>query len=139
MIEFSGMDIIVKQPMPDEHIRLAISSVLHVPEERVAMIDDMTHYPERQDADAVCVSSSVEGEFSRLLSIQAGLSMLPYETHTQFLQSLCEQLGTQYITPDDQDDNPYVMWLVSPGTTPGRIGLDPVALDEGRYIISRAV
>ena len=137
MIEFSGMDIIVKQPMPDEHVRQALASALRVSPERIALIDDVSHYPDRQDVDIVCVSSSVEGEFAQLISIQVGRATLPYETTAQLMQLICEQLGTQYITPDDENENPYVMWVVSPGALPRRIGLDPVALDNGRYVISR--
>ena len=55
------------------------------------------------DFDVVCVSSQVEGEFSRLLSIQINHITLPYETRAQLTQALCEHLGIQYITPGDDD------------------------------------
>jgi hypothetical protein len=83
------------------------------------------------------VASSVEGEFTHLLSIQAEQLALPYETRARLMQALAEALGTQYITPDDDDEDPYFMWLISPGVERGKVGLEPIALDEGRYVIAR--
>lgn len=137
MIEFNGIDIILQHRLDDDRVRRALAAVLRAPEGRVALIEDVSHYPEAGDADVVCVSSSVEGEFAQLLSIQVDRLTLPYDMHAQLRQALCETLGTQYLTPDDDDVNPYFMWLVSPGTMPGKVGLDPVALDEGRYVIAR--
>lgn len=139
MIEFNGIDIIVQHQMDQERVRRALAAALHVPERRVALIDDMSHYPKAGDADIVCVSSQVEGEFVNLLSIQVDRTTLPYETHAQLMQALCESLGVPYITPDDGDVDPYYMWLVSPGAVPSRVGLDPVAFDEGRYVVARQI
>jgi hypothetical protein len=139
MIEFNGIDIIVQHRMEDDRVRRALAAALRIPEGRIALIDDVSHYPKVGDVDVVCVSSSVEGEFTRLLSVQADCITLSYNTHAQLMQALCELLDTQCLTPDDDDVDPYVMWLVSPGTVPRKVGLDPVALDEGRYVIARRV
>lgn len=136
MIEFNGMDIIVRSRIDDERVRRALSTVLHVPAERVVLISDVSHYPPRGDADVVCISSQAEGEFTSALSIQCDCLALPYKTHAQLMQVLGERLEAQYITPDD-DMDPYVMWLTSPGAVPGKVDLDPVAFDEGRYVIAR--
>jgi hypothetical protein len=139
MIEFHGMDIIVQHRMDAAQVRRALAEVLHVPEERVALIDDMDQYPNVADAHVVCMSSRVEGEFAYLLSIQVNRVTLPYETRAQLMQLLSERLGAEYITPDEEDVDPYVMWHVTPGGMPGRVGLDPVAFDEDRYVIARNV
>lgn len=137
MIEFNGIDIIVQHPVDEDRVRRALAAALHVPGGRVAFIDDISHYPKAGDADVVCVSSQVEGEFTNLLSIQIDRTDLPYETHAQLMQVLGERLGVRYITPDEDDVDPYFMWLISPGGVPRRVGLDTVAFDEGRYVIAR--
>jgi hypothetical protein len=96
----------------------------------------MSKYPESAAADVVCVISSVEGEFTQLLSVQTGRLLLPCDTLLALIQNLCELLGTRCLAPDE-DADPYCMWLVSPGTAPRRIEIDPIAFDEDRYVISR--
>ena len=139
MIEFSGMDIIVQHRVADDRVRRALAEALHVPEERVALIDDSCHCPKARESDVVCVCSLVEGEFTYLLSIQIEWVILPYDNNVQLMQRLCEVLGVQYLAPDDDDVDPYMMWLVSPEVVPSKVGLDPVAFDEDRYVISRRV
>lgn len=139
MIKFSGMDIIVQHRMNEHHMCQALAAALHVSEGRVALIDDLCHYPKAGEADVVCVCSSVEGEFTYLLSIQINRVTLPYDTNVQLMQRLCEALRMQYLAPDDDDVDPYMMWLISPGAVPRKVGLDPVAFDEDRYVISRRV
>ena len=78
------------------------------------------------------------GEFTRVLSIQVEPLALPYDTRAQLVQRLSELLGTQCLVPEDDDMDPYFMWLVSPGSAPSEIALDPVALEEGRYVIVSA-
>ena len=136
MIEFSGIDIILERQINDTSIRQALAASLGVPENRVIVIDDMSKYPESAAADVVCVTSSVEGEFIQLLSVQAGRLLLPYDEPLALIQSLCELLGTRCLAPDD-DADPYCMWLISPGTARGRIQIDPIAFDDDRYVISR--
>jgi hypothetical protein len=137
MIEFNGMDMIVQHRPPDVSVRRALAAALAVSEQRVVVIDDVSDYPETGSADVVCVSSPLEGEFTGLLSIQAERLVVPCETHEQLMQRLCNVLGTQCLVPDDEQDSPYLMWSISPGATPRKIGLDPVAFDDGRYVIAR--
>ena len=139
MIEFNGIDIIVQHRMDDTVVRRGLAAALRVPESRVALIDDVSDYPEAGDADVVCVSSSVDGEFTRLLSVQADRLTLPYDTRAELMRVLCDVIGTKYLTPDDDSVDPYVMWFVSPGTDPVKVGLDSVALDDGRYVIDQHV
>jgi hypothetical protein len=139
MIEFNGIDIILQHRLDDDRVRRTLATALRVPEGRVALINDMSDYPNSGDADVVGVASSVEGEFTHLLSVQAEHLTLPYETRAQLMQALAEALGSQYLTPDDDDEDPYFMWLISPGTGRGKVGLEPIALDEGRYVIARRV
>ena len=136
MIEFNGIDIILERQIKDASIRHALAASLRVPENRVIVIDDMSKYPEPAAADVVCVISSVEGEFTQLLSVQTGRLLLPYDEPLALIQSLCELLGTRCLATDD-DADPYYMWLISPGATSGRIELDPIAFDGDRYIILR--
>jgi len=137
MIEFNGIDIIVQHRPPDVSVRRALSAALVVSEERVVVIDDVSDYPEAGAADIVCVSSPLEGEFTGLLSIQVERLVVPCDTHEQLMRRLCDVLGTQCLVPDDEQENPYLMWSISPGAAPRKIGLDPVAFDDGRYIIAR--
>jgi hypothetical protein len=64
MIEFNGIDMIVLHRMADTVVCRGLTAALHVPESRVALIDDVSDYPESGDADVFCVSSSVDGEFT---------------------------------------------------------------------------
>jgi hypothetical protein len=139
VIDFNGIDIVIQHDLGDEVVRRALAETFLVPEGRISLINDIGDYPRSEDFDVVCVSSQVEGEFARLLSIQSNHVALPYETRAQLTQALCEHLGIQYITPDDDDTDPYFMWLISPGGAPSRVGLDPVAFDEDRYVIARRV
>lgn len=61
----------------------------------------MSDYPESDADDVVYVSSSLEGGFTGLLSIQVGQLKLPYDTREQFIQRLCELVGSQCLVPDD--------------------------------------
>lgn len=83
------------------------------------------------------MSSPLEGEFDGLLSIQVERLVVPCDTHEQLMRRLCNALGTQCLVPDDEQENPYLMWLISPGAAPRKIGLDSIAFDVGRYIIAR--
>ena len=135
MIEFSGIDVVAQRQMSDVHVRRALAAALGVPEQRAALIDDMIDYPDPGAADVVCVSSPVGGEFASLLSIQTGRLELPYGTHMELVQRLCDLLQTQCLVPH-ADVDPYVMWLIAPGASPRKVALDPTALDEGRYLIA---
>jgi hypothetical protein len=106
MIDCNGMDIVIQHDLGDEVVRRALAATFLVPEGRISIIDDVGDYPRSGDFDVVCVSSQVEGEFARLLSIQSNHVALPYETRAQLTQALCEHLGIQYITPDDDDADP---------------------------------
>jgi hypothetical protein len=83
------------------------------------------------------VSSSLEGEFTDLLSIQVERLMMPCDTPEELMRRLCDALGTQCLVPDNEQEDPYLMWAISPGVAPRKIGLDPVAFDDGRYIVAR--
>ena len=135
MIEFSGVDMIAQHQTDDDGVRRALAAALGVPQERVAVVADMNDYPETAAADVVCVTSPVNGEFTLLLSVQVANLSLPYDTRAQLMQRLCELLGMECLVPDDDDVDPYFMWLVSPVNVPRKVSLDPIALDEGRYVI----
>lgn len=135
MIEFSGADLVLEKNVDDASLRRALASCLNVPEDRVAVIDDVGQYPEPSLADVVGVTSRVSGEFSRLVSIQSKTLELPYDRLLAPLQRLCEVLGTRCLAPDDGSD-PYVMWLLAPGDHPKLVGVDPVSLDENRYVVA---
>ena len=137
MIEFNGIDIIVQYRPPHVSVRRALAAALWVSEERVVVIDDVSDYPEAGAADIVCVSSPVEGEFAGLLSIQVERLVVPCDTHEQLVRRLCDALDTQCLVPDNERENPYLMWWISPGFAPRKIGIDPVAFDEGRYVVAR--
>jgi len=137
MMEFNGLDLLVEKPIDEAALCRAIAATLGVPEGRVTVIDDISNYPASEDADVVCVVSSVEGEFSLLVSIQVNKLALPYENTVALTQCLAEQLSAACLIPDEDDVDPYNMWLVLPGSEPRRVGVDPVALDQDRYVISR--
>jgi hypothetical protein len=136
MIEFNGIDILVRHRPDDASVLRALAAALGVPEGRVALIDDVSEYPKPDAADVVCVSSSLEGDFTGLLSIQVEHLTLPYDTREQLVQRLCELLDAQCLIPEEEE-NPYIMWLVSPEAASCKIALDPIAFDEGQYVIAR--
>lgn len=137
MIEFNGIDIIVQHRPPDVSVRRALAAALAVSEERVVVIGDVSDYPEVGAAGVVCVASPLEGEFTGLLSIQVERLVVPCDTHEQLVRRFCDALGTQCLVPDDEQKDPYLMWAISPGAAPRKVGLDPVAFDDGQYIIAR--
>jgi hypothetical protein len=137
MIDFDGIDIVVQHRPEDDIVRRALAAVLGVPGARVVVIDDVTDYPEAGAADVVCVCSPLEGEFARLLSVQVERLPLPYESPAHLMQRFSDILDVQCLSPYDGDMSPYVMWSFSPGKPPGKVALDPVALDEGRYVVVR--
>ncbi len=137
MIEFQGVDIVVQKRPADAGVRQALAVTLGVPEGRVALVDDLSDYPEAGAADVVCVRSSVEGEFSDLLSIQADRLTAPYETALQLVARLGELLGAECLVPDEDSQNPYLMWLILPGSAPLKVALDTIAFDRGQYVIAR--
>jgi hypothetical protein len=137
MIEFDGTDVILEKPVDDAAFRHALASSLEIPEDRIVVIDDVGQYPEPSVADVVCLTSTVSGEFSRLVSIQAKTCSLPQHTLLDFMRKFCELLDTRCLVPD-QGPNPYCMWLLVPGEAPRQVGLDPVALDENRYVLRAA-
>ncbi len=135
LIEFRGVDIVVERQVDDVRVRLALAQSLLVSEHRVAMIGEIENYPERRTADVVCVASPVEGDFSRILSIQTERLTLPYDTTVELVQRLGRILQTRCLVPNEGLD-PYVMWLVSPDGSSERVELDVAAFDEDRYILS---
>jgi hypothetical protein len=134
MIEFGGVDVVAQRRPDDEHLRSALAVVFGIPEDRVLLIEDVSGYEKSAAADVVCLSSSVEGEFTCLLSIDIARCTLPYDTREQLLQRFCELLGTSFLVPDE-DINPYVFWLYSAGAVSVKVGIDADALDRDRYLI----
>ena len=99
MIDFDGMDIVIQTPRDDDQVRRALSTALLMPPERVAVINDVGDYPETGAADVVCVTSPVDGEFTRLLSVQVSHQALPYDSREQLMQRICDVLDTRCLVP----------------------------------------
>ena len=137
MIEFNGTDLIIEKTVDNATFRRALASSLELPEDRVVVIDDVGQYPEPSAADVVCVTSAVSGQFSKLVSIQAETCRLPHDTALDLMRQLCELLDTRLLVPD-QGLNPFCMWLLAPGEAPRQVGMDPVAMDEDRYVLRTA-
>jgi hypothetical protein len=135
MIEFAGTDIVLETPTPLEHIRSAVSAALGVPDSRVAVIEDVAHYPEPDSADVVGVVSSVDGEFAQLLSLQLQPMTVPYDTPLGPPQRIVDLLETRALVPADEN-NPYTMWLLAPLSPPHSALLDVDAVDDERYVLS---
>jgi hypothetical protein len=137
MIEFDGTDLIIVKMVDNATLRRALASSLAIPEDRIAVIDDVAQYPESSVADVVCVTSPVSGQFSKLVSIQTKTCRLPHDSSLDLMRQICEPLDTRCLVPDE-GLNPYCMWLFVPGEAPRQVGLDPVAMDEDRYVLRTA-
>jgi hypothetical protein len=136
MIVFEGVDVIVQHPIHNDDTRRALAVTLGVPEDRIAIIENVTGYPDTGAADIVCVSSPVNGDFAGLLSVQVGHLEVAFESITQLIQRFSGLLSTPCLIPDEDSANPYLMWSIAPGSVPRRVALDPLALEEGRYVIA---
>jgi hypothetical protein len=134
MIEFGGVDIVAQRRPDDDRLRSALAVIFGIPEDRVLLIEDVSGYVESSTADAVCLSSPVEGQFVCLLSIDITRRVLPYDTCAQMLRRLCELLNISFLAPDEGID-PYIFWLYSAGSVPVRVGIDTDAFDHNRYLI----
>ena len=137
MIQFTGVDVILEDDLSDPVVGRAVASFLGVDAVRVAVIDHGDEYPDHASADVVCVTAGVAGELSRLVSIQTAPIALPDQTSLDARQRLCELLRTRCLIPDEGPD-PYCMWLLAPGMPPRQVGVDPDALEEGRYVLGPA-
>src|SRR5262245_17331190 len=114
MIEFGGTDLVVQGPVDRDKVRRALADALGVREDRVAVIADVSMYPDPDTADVVGVCTAIDGDFTDLLSVQLAPLKLKYNTRLELVQRLCELLGTRCLVPIDGEANPYVMYMVSP-------------------------
>ena len=137
MITCEATDVLIGGEVDDASVHRALAEALAVPEERIAIIHDVADYPERTMADVVGLLSRVGGDYPTLLSIQLEARPLPDDTELGPMQVFCERLGVPCLVPD-HEENPFTMWLVSPGQSPRTVSLDPTALDVDRYVLSRS-
>lgn len=135
MISFSGIDLILEQPVSSDALRRAISKTLLIPTHRVSVIYNTEDYPERDAAEMVCLVSTTDGDFQQLVSLQCEPRMLPFRNESELACCLLVELGVCALIPADSID-PYDMYLVN-GNTVSRVSLDATAFDCGKYIISK--
>lgn len=137
-MEFRGVDIVIEKAASDAALRAAVSRGLGVPVDRIVVINDITKYPAKDQAEVVCVVSPVSGHFALLLSVQSDPIQVDVTTPFEFVQEVANDLQMKCLTPD-LGDNPYLMWLIEPRSSPQRVAMDTDALDRGVYVVKRVV
>jgi hypothetical protein len=127
-----AVDVLVdREAIPAADLRDALSLAVGVPGSRVSLITDVEEYPGKEQADVVCLVSSVSGQFPTLLSIDgrrpdgAEDVLLLVERFAGALQAVC-LVGTE-------DPNPFAMWRVEEGPPRQRVFLVPEAMERGEY------
>ena len=136
-MEFRGVDVVVDRRLGVEEIRQGVAAVLSVELGRVSVIDDIAEYPERGDADVVCVITPMSGEFVAVISIQCEPVEVSFSNVLETVQQLSSSLRVTLLAPDSSPD-PYSMWLVRPSFPPQRVSLDESALARERYEVRGA-
>ena len=126
MITFGGIDVILGAARETDALRRAVASVLAVPAERVAVIEDIGAYPPAALADVVLVVTR------QLVSIQTEPRHLAYPTEDELLARLAAELDGELLAPEE-GANPYLVRRFRPGEAPSIVSLDPVAYDDARY------
>jgi len=137
MTEFDGIDIVVDRQLGPDEVRQGITGVLSVEPGRISVISDVADYPERGDADVVCVVTPTSGEFAAVISIQCDPVEVPFSDILEVVQSLSSVFEATVLAPDD-DPDPYTMWLVQPHAPRKKVSLDEAALEEERYEVRGA-
>lgn len=137
MIVFDGIDIVVDRELGPDGLRRGIADVLSVPPGRVSVILDVAEYPERGDADVVCIVTGTSGQFATVISIQCDPIELPFSDFLEVAQCLSAAFEVTMLAPGDGPD-PYTMWLVQPHAPRKKVGLVEAALQDDRYEIRGA-
>ncbi len=136
MISFNGMDIFLERQVSSSALAGGLAELLGTLEQHIFLIESLHHYSETSAKDVVCVVSLVEGQFPFSLSVYCTQRDLPYESVLELIRRFAEVFETRCLTSDD-DVNPYTRWLAEPGRPTRKVYLEPVALDEGRYVLDR--
>ena len=136
MKEFSGFDLVVKDPVGDQRLRSALARVFRVPETRTSIIKDIADYPEKVDADLVGVRSALKGDFLLLLSIHTEPRTLPYSEEYEVAQAMSAELESDCLLPDESE-NPNAMYYIPVAGSGSRVCLDDEQEEEGRYVLTK--
>ena len=136
MKEFSGFDLVIKDPVSESKLRSALAEAFGVPEARTSVIDDIADYPEKEEADLVGVRTAVEGDFTSLVSIHTEPRALPYPEEHEIAQVISAKLGSDCLLPDESE-NPYAMYYIPVSGSVSRVFLDDEQAEEGRYILTK--
>ncbi len=137
MTKFSGFDLVIKDAISMQALRCALAHAFRVLESRIRMVDDISDYPEKKEADVVGVRSEVEGDFTYLISIHTEPRTLPYSSEHELAQAISAEIGSDCLLPDNSE-NPYAMYYIPVAGSVSRVFLDDQHEEEGRYVLTRS-
>ncbi len=133
---FTGIVLIIDRAIDKDELRNCLAALLAMHPARIVVIHDIIDYPEREDADLVCVLTATTGEFSQILSIQCETINIAYSNSETLVRAFCTRLSVRCLMPVEHPD-PYVMWLVTPHAQAKKVVLNVSSFDNGRYEIDR--
>lgn len=131
---FNGVDVLLQNAAPDALILSGVSSVLGLAPERVRLIDDISNYPPSDDVDAVCLVSSVHGDFQRLVAIDARPIEVPFADQSSLVAAFAAAIGCNCAIPD-ASPNPFTFLLGRPDGLVERRGMQSVPTEDDTFLL----
>ena len=135
-MRFDGIDIVLDRSFSLDAIQNVLALVFETSPSRIAVVNDLRDAAVAPDQLLVAVATSVEGEFSQLVSIHMDATEIAFNASGEVLGALARCFDATCLGPDESV-NPYTMLCARRDGTVTAVWLDPNALDEDRYVIAR--
>jgi len=121
-------DIILNKVGSGESLREAIAQAFGLKQAQVLIVSDISQLVQPPSMGVVCEQSVHEGEFGWRLTVYTyGLSTKP--ALQDIARQLVRELDAECLVPDDREQNPYTMILVTPQDT-RTVSVDVARLDN---------
>lgn len=136
MIEFTGVDVLIKEPIDEKVLARALGAALSVDEEGVLVLEAIEDSSGEIEEKVVILRYPVGGDYSILASVNSELIEIDYDSIIDLGERIVILLGCECLIPSDGVD-PYQMWCLRPAQGKVLVGIDPREADENRYILKR--